>query len=330
MTWNMKKAYSLVLLATTMSGCSAAPAIVRTGDRVELGFTCRLPDGELAATTRPDSAVSDDRKSPFYLPRNGPDTVMLTAGEQAAETKQERVSFEEEIMKRLGVSLVGVSEGEQTVLELQAERYPALTDKDRYVRMATVRKRQKELRLSREEYTTRTGKTPEVGQRMVLDPLVPGRISEVTDKEVVVLFAPDPGRPLTTPFGPVTLRETPGHYELIIAAEKDRLIRTGGMAGRISSVSSDSFEVDFGHPFGGEKLNCNVNVVSLKPAEKVAERPRHAAVAAPAGTLDPAAKKALDEGMARMLSGQAAGITEPAPPEGTTIERNGQIKAVSN
>ena len=259
---------SLTLLTAALAGCSTTPAIVQTGDKVELGFTCRLSDGRVAATTSLDSTVSDALKSPFYLPRKGADTVTVLAGLQPANAKQDRLSFEDEILKQLAASLPGLRDGAQTIQELQAERYPAATPKDRFVHMATVRKRQKEMRLTREEYTTRTGKSPEVSQRLVIDPLVPGRVSEVTEKEVVVRFAPEQGKTLVTPFGPVTVRETPTHFELKIKVEKGTLVRTGGMVGRISEVTADSFVIDFGHPFGGEKLLCDVSVATVKPADK--------------------------------------------------------------
>jgi len=332
---------SLTMLITALSGCSGVPAVVHTGDQVELGFTCRLPNGELAATTKADSAFDNDRKSPYYLPRRGPETVSLTAGDQKNDAKQDRVPFEDEIMKRLGVTLAGLKEGDQAVRELQAERYPASSPKDRYVHMATVRKRQKEMRLSLDEYTNRTGKAPEVGQRLVLDPLLPGRVSEVTEKQVVVLFAPEPGKPLTTPFGLVALRETPDQYELEIKAEKGRLVRTGGMVGRISAVDGDSFEIDFGHPFGGEKLLCDVQVESVKPAEKkdvVQESapvaniekgvtPEAAPVAAESGKLDPKAEKVFDEGLAKMLSmpSQSAAAGEAAR-SGDLVKTNYIVK----
>lgn len=311
MNLNMQSRLSMALMTAILAGCANAPAVIRAGDRVELEFTCRLPDGEIAATTKPDSAVADDRKSPFYLPRTGPETVTILAG--PLDRKRDRVSFEDEIMNRLGVSLVGLGDGDRAVLDIQAERYPAASPKDRFVQLAKVRKRPKELRMSRKEYTGRTGKAPEVGQSFALDPLVPGKLREVTGKEVVAVFSPEKDKPLTTPFGPVVVHETPTQYELEIMAEKDRLVRTGGMVGRIGSVNGDSFEVDYGHPFGGEKLRCDIKIASVKPAEKKVTGPEPAAVAS--GTNpDTHAEKVFDAGMAKMasISGQAAGTGEAA------------------
>lgn len=316
---------SMTILLASLSGCSHTPAVVQTGDRVEVGFTCRLPSGELAATTRPDSSMEGEKKSPYYLPRNGADTVAVTAGGRADAAVKDRVPFEDEIIKRIEISLAGLKEGDRVVRELQAERYPSASPTDRFVRMATVRKRQKEMRLSREEYSTKSGKEPEVGQRFILDPLVPGRVAEVTTTEVLVRFAPEPGKPLVTPFGPVTLRETETHYELLLSVENNRLIRTGGMAGRIVDVTEDSFKVDYGHPFGGERLICDVTVDEVKSGVQKAAAPVAAAqpaakaeqssqpTDASAGTLDPAAEKVFSQGLANMLAmkGLAPSASEP-------------------
>ena len=254
------------IIALPLVACSTAPAVVQSGDRVDLSFTCRLPGGELAATTRPDSSVTSEPKSPVYLPRTGPDTVTVTAGPQPPDSmKRDRQPFEEEILQRLASRTPGLKQGERARLLLEAERYSVSSPTDKFVKLATVRKRQKEMRLSREEYTTRTGKAPEAEQPFVLDKMVPGKVSEVTEKEVVIRFSPVPGKDLATPFGKVTVREMADHYELAIAVEKGRLIRTGGMAGRISAVDKESFTIDYRHPFADEKLNCEVRVVKVEP-----------------------------------------------------------------
>lgn len=302
MNFKIRPIFSLTLLAAALAGCTATPAVVRTGDQVDLGFTCRLPNRELAATTKPDSAVMGDKKSPYYLPRTGPDTITLTAGMQPDDPKQDRLTFEEEIMKSLSKTLNGLREGEPAVRELKVERFQAESPSDSFVRMALVRKRQKQMRMTREEYSSRTGKSPEVGQRYIIDPLVPGMVSEITDKEVVVHFALEPGKPLTSPFGPITVRETPTQFELEINAEKGRLVRTGGVVGRISAVEGDFFEIDFSHPFGGETLSCDVTVASVKPAATSNVQPEPVHETNSGDKLDPEAKKVFNTGLANMLS----------------------------
>jgi FKBP-type peptidyl-prolyl cis-trans isomerase 2 len=259
------------LLGLPLVACSASPVVVKSGDKVELSFTCRLPGGELAATTRTDSSVAGEHKSSLYLPRAGSETITVTAGPQSSDTgMRDRQPFEQEIIQRLAPKISGLKEGEQKQWALEADRYPVSAPNDTHVvKMATVRKRQKEMRLSREEYSDKTGKSPEVGQKFVLDKLVPGMVSELTEKEVVIRFAPAQGTDLVTPFGPVTVRELADHYELEIAAKKESLIRTGGMAGRVSDVDNTSITIDYGHPFAGEKLNCDIKIVKFEPRKQM-------------------------------------------------------------
>jgi FKBP-type peptidyl-prolyl cis-trans isomerase 2 len=334
---------SLTLLTVALNGCSTTPVIVQTGDTVELGFTCRLPDGSLAATTRSDSDIANEKKSPWYLPRNGSDTITLIAGVPPVDPKKDRVSFEEEIIKRLGGVLDGLKEGEQAVRELQAENYPATSEKERLVTMALVRKRDKEQRVTKDEYVKRAGKEPEVGQSLAMEPLLNGSVSSISDTEVVIRTSPVQGEALTTAFGPITVRETATKYELEIKTEKGRMVRVGGMVGRISAVDKERelFTIDFGHPFGGEKLRCDVTVAEVKPGtlhdhtSVATEKTTAAAEAVPApvpgSTLDPEAEKVFNKGLAAMLaqSGQAAAAGDLVTTHYTVTLEDGSLVATT-
>jgi len=302
-----------VISGLILSACSTAPAVVRSGDRVAIGFSCHLSNGELAATTLSDASVAGVAKAPVYLPRRtGPDTVAVTAGVMLPEAgSKDRQPFEQEIVRRLAALLPGLHEGEQAQWELAAEPYQVSSPKGRVVKIASVRKRPKEMRLPREEFTGRTGKTPELGQPFVLDQMVPGQVSGMTEKEVVIRFAPVPGRDLGTPFGAVTVRELADHYELAISAEKGALIRTGGMAGRIVAVDKESITIDYGHPFADEKLKCEVQVVKVEPRERALAAPvpapeqgRGSSSDLPAAELDPAIARQLEEALRRINAGE--------------------------
>ena len=318
------------LIGLPLTACSTAPVVVHQGDKVEINFTCRLQNGELAATTRPDASVSGETKAPLYMTRQGAeDTVAVTAGPPSAEVlKRDREPFEQEIIARLAPKLPGLKSGEQVQWLIAADRYPVAAPKEKQVNMALVRKREKEMRLTIEEYTNKTGKSPEVGRPFVLDKLVPGKIAEVSDKEVLIRFAPAATKDLVTPFGPVTVREMSDHYELDIAAEKGRLVRTGPMAGRISDINTDSMTIDYGHPFAGEKLNCDVTVVKVTPGERQAiatslpvtqaEAAVEAAAPVPAlelkneSQLDPQIAAQLEEALRKINAANLAEASAPA------------------
>lgn len=260
--------YMLVCLAASaMAGCAAGGRTIAAGDPVRVVYTCLDGSGALAATN--DRVVAQDAGAPkgqlFVSPREF-SPLMLTAGTRP-EVKDR--GFDEELAAGLAVAVVGMGEGETKRIELAGAPLEGLADGDRYLKMATVRKRAKELRLGREEYLTRTGREPEKGRRFVLDPALPGVIAEVTDKEVVIRFPLPDGDGVQTPFGPGTVRDAGDQWEIVIDAAVGRIVRSGPLAGRISEVNERYFTIDYGYPFGGESLRCEVKA---ERAEQVGKR----------------------------------------------------------
>lgn len=70
-----------------------------------------------------------------------------------------------------------------------------------------------------------------------------------------------------TPFGKGAIRENEKNYEIVIDASVGSLVRTRGLVGRISEVRDGSIVVDYGHPFGGETLTCDIKVEPLPAAD---------------------------------------------------------------
>jgi FKBP-type peptidyl-prolyl cis-trans isomerase 2 len=116
------------------------------------------------------------------------------------------------------------------------------------------------------EYKARTGKEAAVGQEVSLDPAIPGKVASVSENEVLIRYFVQPGSVVDTPFGKGTIRENEKNYEIVIDAAAGNLVRTGGLVGRISEVRNDSIVLDYGHPFGGETLACDVRVEPAPPA----------------------------------------------------------------
>jgi hypothetical protein len=121
--------------------------------------------------------------------------------------------------------------------------------------------------MTRDEYMSRTGKEPQEGADYIVDPLIPGKVASVSENEVLIRFSVKPGSVVDTPFGKGTIRETEKSYEIVIDATVGRLVRTHGLVGRISEVKDRMFTIDYGHPFGGQTLMCDVKVVPAPPAD---------------------------------------------------------------
>ena len=267
---NAVKKSAFLLCATTLAGCAtgAAHRIVEPGDQVAIHFTCRLPNGEIAADTRPDLARTHP-VAPIYLERSGDDPLVVEAGLQGAgDQGAQRRSFELEIVERLAGAVIGAREGSTLRLDLDAPRISGLPLEEQYVKMVRVRRRAKEMKMSRAQYLERTGKEPAVGDPFRFDPLVPGEVRELSATEVVIHFTAPPDSEVVLPFGKGVIRDREDHYDIEINAVKGTLVRAGGIVGRVSEVDGGFIVLDFGHPFGGETLSCELTVASAKPDEK--------------------------------------------------------------
>ena len=243
---------------------------VKAGDGAAVHFTCRLKNGDVAASSY--QSVADDhslRKSALFARRTANTPLAVTAGKpyEIPAPGQER-SMEGEILARLSEAIVGMRTGEKQTREIKAERRPEQKKDEYFLKIARVRERVKEMRFAPETYKSRTTKTPEVGQSFIIDPAVLGTVASVTEKEVVVRFSAKAGSRVVTPFGEGIVEELADHYKITIDARPGTLVRSGGLAGRITSVDDRFIGIDYGHPFGGEPLSCDILVESVKPIAK--------------------------------------------------------------
>ena len=258
----IKRAACMSIMALSLSGCStvAAKQVVKAGDQVGLQFTCRFPDGSLAAST--DPAVADNPKilkSPVFMVRNDQEPVRITAGERLkAKDPRFIMTFEYAVADRLADSVVGMHFGEKRSVTVSAERMPDRPGESSTLKLVAVRKYPKEMRFSPEEFTGRAGYAPAVGKEYNYDPDVPGKVISVSETEVVVGFTAMSGAIVETPFGKGTIRELPDRYEIVLEVKEGRLVRSANLVGVVTSVNDSTFAVDFGHPFGGKTLSCEL------------------------------------------------------------------------
>ncbi len=235
---------------------------VAAGDRVAAEFTCRFPDGEVAATT--SRRVADDAgqlKSKVFMPPKEDQQLPLIAGKGiAVQGDRGFPSFEEEIAAGLAAQVIGMRSGESRSVVLHAKDLEG----SQPLKMAVVRQRPKEMRVARARFLAQKGKEPEEGQDFVVDPLIPGKVVKVEGEEVLVRFAAKDGTDVETPFGPGTIRETPERYEIVLHPRVGSLVRSGPLVGRITRIDERMFIIDYRNPFGGEPLSCDVRVAAVE------------------------------------------------------------------
>jgi FKBP-type peptidyl-prolyl cis-trans isomerase 2 len=257
---------SVVLIFSMATGAGAGEAI-KAGEKVRIEFACRLPNGELAATTDPGlSDRPDVARAGIFKKRTNAEPLVITAGsDEAVYGKPGRRGFEGEIVAKLAEAVAGMPPGEGRTIELKATVQKDLPPSERFLEMNPVRTRPKEMRMSRDVYRSRTGKEAAEGQAYTIDPAFPGKVASVSGEEVVIVFSAEPGGSVETPLGMGTVRDGGKFWEIAIDAKVGGLVRSGNMVGRIVAVEERIINIDYGHPFGGEVLKCDVK--AARPEE---------------------------------------------------------------
>jgi FKBP-type peptidyl-prolyl cis-trans isomerase 2 len=242
------------------------------GNTASVRYLCRLRSGEVVAAT--DSVAESLPKSNIYLQREeaGPLSIAAVSAADAARAQAapyEQRSLEEEITYQLAIAIDGMKEGDTRTIDIKAEDAPASLAHQYIARLTRVRTRPKEMKMPKGDYEYRTQRSPEVGQEFSYDPDFPGRVGSVSDQEVTIRFFATPGAVIETPFGPGHIREEGRDYKMDIEARKGALVRAAAMVGRIADVDDKVITIDFGNPFGGETLLCDVTVEKITDAKLV-------------------------------------------------------------
>jgi FKBP-type peptidyl-prolyl cis-trans isomerase 2 len=269
--WKVCGETAIVLMALVMalSGCKKEGqdvAGISEGDRVRVHYTCRLKSGELVATS--DEAVAEDgstAKSPIFFagPEYGPIALVAGPGDDPEPGMAQSVS--QALWEKLAEAIVGMNLGEKRTVDLTAEVSPELPDGERFLEMARVRWRKKEKTMSTRLYGKfqKEAEEPEVGQQVDLEPGFTGTVMSIAGDQVTLRVEAKPGTEVDTPFGKGEIRDKGGHYEIEIDAREGNWVRLGNLVGRISKVDGKLITTDFGHPFGGEVLACDVEVEGI-------------------------------------------------------------------
>lgn len=264
------------ITGTALAGCAAVEKArpVVAGDRVGVHFTCRLKSGEIAIST--EKKVADDPslpKSVLFIPRDQDGPLMISAAVAVQDQPDgPYASFEERVLKRIASAVVGMAPDKQRTAPIMAEREDAyLKPEEIFLKMSRVRHRPKEINVDSADFVSRTGKSPVVGMEVEIEEGLPALVASVEADHVHLSLAALAGREIRTPFGQGNVKETPDDLEITIDPEVGKLVRSGPLAGRISAFDDTSFTLDYGHPYGGEDLSCDIVVESVVEMAKQGE-----------------------------------------------------------
>lgn len=247
---------------------------VKQGEKVRTKYTCRLRTGEVVMTT--DEKVAKNSsiiQSPFFMPlgthREYEMASTLIAGSGAGNlycsSGPQRI-LANEVMARLSEAVVGMKVKERKELEISSVVSADLPDKERYISLSYIDRGPIEVRYSLEELRKQLGKDPEIGDTVSEEEGFVFTVTALDGNEAVVRMSRPKGASLDTAFGPAIFHDKGDHYEIVTDVRVGGLVKTDILLGRIVDVDDQMFRIDYGHPFGGETLVCDVKVETSKPA----------------------------------------------------------------
>ncbi|MEW6427383.1 MAG: hypothetical protein AB1568_05040 [Thermodesulfobacteriota bacterium] len=241
---------------------SGSDRTIQTGDLLDISYTCRLPDGAIAATNREGVDGDPSQKKAFIYARPKDfSTRLITAGQGLAEPDVLGFrSFEAEREGRIARALVGRKTGVTETLRISSPEDAGLGD-DRYLKLALSYTVPKVKNLVPELFRKiNGGKEPKVGDRTEQ----PGTgfvhtVLSVTEKTIQYRMDVIDGAVTETPWGPGRMYNVDDKYFRIVhQVSVGQMVRSGPLVGKIIKIDDQFFHIDFGSPFGGAELVCEV------------------------------------------------------------------------
>lgn len=267
-----KTGFSLVVVSLSLvllSGCAAhrqGGNLPTAGERLALHYSCRLPDGSLAVTTHKKIAEDPNvKKSEIFNPQGvyHPAEIVVPATPEQV-TVDYMGSFEEKIVQSMARKATDLPLSREVDLELTGTVPENIPDNERFMQMALQTKLQRRMIVTLEEYQKEYPKPPVPGEILGADENFSTMVEKVEGEEVHLLFSSAPGATRKTVYGIEHFTQEEEEFLVRLEVKPGAVLRTGPLVGRISSVEQESFTIDYGHPFGGETLSCQVQALPVK------------------------------------------------------------------
>jgi FKBP-type peptidyl-prolyl cis-trans isomerase 2 len=258
-----------LMLFLGCAGLTPAPR-VEQGEAVRVEYTCRTGNNEVMDTTSPALAKDESvAKARVFAVRPDLKPVDLTAGENPPDLKPWDVQFlDTDIRMGLAHALVGKEKGKPLEVVLESKAPDKIEDSNRYRKIQRVRTVPRVQTIPSGTYQESHGRLPEKGELFFnKNGQAHAEVIALDPDNITIRLIIDPLRTVDTPWGPARTDGDEKEVRVTIEAETGTLVRTGGLIGRISEVNEKNIVVDYGLPFGGQTLNCTVEIISDEEKE---------------------------------------------------------------
>jgi FKBP-type peptidyl-prolyl cis-trans isomerase 2 len=256
-----------IIIVSTLNGCSSfGPPHVKQGDTAIVNYTCRLSNGEVVLTTREEIAGDKASHAAIFLPfkKYGPENLVAGGSDNYPKFGKLKM-FEWEAAVQVSQAIVGMKVGENYTIVLKSDIPSDLKEEDRYTTLGRVARKEKEQKVVLKVLKEKLGHVPAIGEQAFSYRGFVGTVKGIIDKEALIHIEVEDGRIVDQPFGKGVIRDYPDHYDIVTTAQEGQLVRTASQVGRIIKVTETTFTIDYGHPFGGEELMCDVRIDSILP-----------------------------------------------------------------
>jgi hypothetical protein len=256
----------LVACLLILSSCAPLPKTppvnLAGGERINIDYTCRLPDGSLAATSRKE--VADDKaisKSPIFKELS----VYLPADQCVPQPKTypsltSTMSFEEMLEVLLAHEALGAPINQLMTLTISGGLIPGIEGENRYLTLNRSYKRPRQITIPISKFEMSQKTSPVLGKEIKPSKSsgMKAVVSAIDGNVVTLTYSAEPGTVSTSFFGPETINQTADFLEIITYPQLNTILRSGGAIGKITEVNDKTYVVDYGHSFGFTPLTCEV------------------------------------------------------------------------
>lgn len=232
-----------------------------TGERVAIDYTCRLMDGTVAATTLAEIGnLEDIPKSEIFKPLNVYRPTIVTVPESPLQVTIDYFgSFEEKIIQHLTRKTIGLPLHEKHTFVLNGAVPFNVPDKERYLKLTRDRTIDRYRVATLEEYLRQKDQKPIPGQIAHEDDNFITTVKSVEDDKVTLYYTAKPDAHAKNAYGiEHFVNENEEKIKVRLDVEKDSLVRTGPLVGKIIEVTDSQFTIDYGHHFAFESLSCEM------------------------------------------------------------------------
>jgi FKBP-type peptidyl-prolyl cis-trans isomerase 2 len=235
-----------------------------------LHYTCRHDGNDIIVTTEKSVAESSgNTKSRAFIAKNEYTPIDITDYAPKKNKQKDSLEYLEDVLvKKLFQETADWPIGTERTLDVKAEPQNYLPVNEREIEFARIKTQPKKAIYERSVFTAMTRSKAIVGEPVNLHFGIQGKVVDVRESEVEVVFEPKSDKPLEGPFGPVLVHDKGDRFQTEIDIQKGNLVRMGGIVGEISEVGERTFRIDYSHPFGGRSLTCDVAIKALEQSNK--------------------------------------------------------------